>query len=61
MAAHEDVIKGCIARFQALVKHRMKSTKAISLNDLYYSLSVDMVSEVLVGKSLGCIERGIFP
>ncbi|KAL3431722.1 cytochrome P450 [Aspergillus tetrazonus] len=58
MAAHEPVIKGCIARFHALVKQRMQSQKAISLNDLYYSLSVDMVSEVLLGKSLGCIERG---
>ncbi|KAL4777236.1 cytochrome P450 [Aspergillus nidulans var. acristatus] len=58
MAAHEPVIKGCIARFHALVKQRMQNQKAISLNDLYYSLSVDMVSEVLLGKSLGCIERG---
>ncbi|KAL4748479.1 hypothetical protein BDW72DRAFT_205603 [Aspergillus terricola var. indicus] len=58
MAAHEPVIKGCIARFHALVKQRMQSQRAISLNDLYYSLSVDMVSEVLLGKSLGCIERG---
>ncbi|KAL4973650.1 cytochrome P450 [Aspergillus desertorum] len=58
MAAHEPVIKGCISRFHALVKQRMQSQKAIILNDLYYSLSVDMVSEVLLGKSLGCIERG---
>ncbi|BCS26783.1 cytochrome P450 [Aspergillus puulaauensis] len=58
MAAHEGVIKGCIARFNALVKQRTEGRKAISLNDLYYCLSVDMVSEVLVGKSLGCIERG---
>ncbi|KAL4899851.1 hypothetical protein BDW74DRAFT_106793 [Aspergillus multicolor] len=58
MAAHEPVIKGCIARFHDLVKTRMSRGKAISLNDLYYSLSVDMVSEVLLGKSLGCIERG---
>ncbi|KAL4880325.1 cytochrome P450 [Aspergillus karnatakaensis] len=58
MAAHEDVIKGCISRFHALVKKRMENSKAISLNDLYYSLSVDMVSEVLIGKPLGCIERG---
>ncbi|KAL5340195.1 cytochrome P450 [Aspergillus crustosus] len=58
MAAHEDVIKGCISRFQALIKKRMEKSKTISLNDLYYCLSVDMVSEVLVGKSLGCIERG---
>lgn len=58
MAAHEGVIKGCITRFNALVKQRIEGRKAISLNDLYYCLSVDMVSEVLVGKSLGCIERG---
>lgn len=58
MAAHEGVIKGCISRFHALVKERMDKTRTLSLNDLYYSLSVDMVSEVLLGKSLGCIERG---
>ncbi|CEL05033.1 hypothetical protein ASPCAL06155 [Aspergillus calidoustus] len=58
MAAHEPVIKGCISRFHALVKQRMARSKAVSLNDLYYSLAVDMVSEVLLGKSLGCIERG---
>ncbi|KAL4933201.1 cytochrome P450 [Aspergillus undulatus] len=58
MAAHEGVIKGCISRFHTLVKQRMENGNAISLNDLYYSLSVDMVSEVLLGKSLGCIERG---
>jgi hypothetical protein len=61
MAAHEPVIKGCISRFHALVKQRMARSKAVSLNDLYYSLAVDMVSEVLLGKSLGCIERGTFP
>ncbi|KAL4916754.1 cytochrome P450 [Aspergillus aurantiobrunneus] len=58
MAAHEGVIKGCISRFNALVKQRMEHRRTINLNDLYYSLSVDMVSEVLLGKSLGCIERG---
>lgn len=61
MAAHEGVIKGCIARFNALVKQRTEGRKSISLNDLYYCLAVDMVSEVLVGKSLGCIEKGTSP
>jgi hypothetical protein len=61
MAAHEPVIKGCISRFHTLVKQRMARSKAVSLNDLYYSLAVDMVSEVLLGKSLGCIERGNSP
>ncbi|KAL3470324.1 cytochrome P450 [Aspergillus californicus] len=58
MAAHEGVIKGCISRFHSLVKLRMQNKKTLSMNDLYYTLSVDMVSEVLLGKSLGCIERG---
>ncbi|KAL4803378.1 cytochrome P450 [Aspergillus unguis] len=58
MAAHEGVIKGCITRFHDLIKQRMSKSQTLSLNDLYYSLSVDMVSEVLLGKSLGCIERG---
>ncbi|KAL4778685.1 cytochrome P450 [Aspergillus varians] len=58
MAAHEGVIKGCISRFHSLLKLRMQHSKALSLNDLYYSLAVDMVSDVLLGKSLGCIERG---
>ncbi|KAL4957558.1 cytochrome P450 [Aspergillus filifer] len=58
MAAHEPVIKGCISRFHELVKQRMQNGRTLSMNDLYYSLSVDMVSEVLLGKSLGCMERG---
>ncbi|KKK13544.1 hypothetical protein ARAM_001717 [Aspergillus rambellii] len=58
MQAHEGVIKGCIGRLHALMRKRMVESSTLSLNDLYYSLSVDMVSEVLLGKSLGCLERG---
>lgn len=36
----------------------MQRTSTVSLNDPYYCYAVDTVSEVLLGKSLGCLKRG---
>jgi cytochrome P450 len=55
---HEGVIKDCIRSLHGLIMQRMYQGDTLALNDLYFSLSVDMVSGVLLGKTLGCLDRG---
>ena len=56
--AHESVIRDCISRLHDVLRDRIAQTDTLSLNALYYCHAVDTVSEVLLGKSLGCLKRG---
>lgn len=56
--AHEGVIRDCVSRLHDVLRDRIAQTDTLSLNDLYYCHAVDTVSEVLLGKSLGCLKRG---
>ena len=56
--AHEGVIRDCVFRLHDVLRDRIAQSDTLSLNDLYYCYAVDTVSEVLLGKSLGCLKRG---
>lgn len=58
MQAHANVVLECTSRLHDVINATLKSTDTISLNRLLYCHSVDTVSEVLLGKSLGCLKRG---
>ncbi|PYH88141.1 cytochrome P450 [Aspergillus ellipticus CBS 707.79] len=58
MQAHGNVIIGCTARLHEVINATLEKTDTISLNRMLYCHSVDTVSEVLLGKSLGCLKRG---
>ncbi|KAF9889765.1 hypothetical protein FE257_007071 [Aspergillus nanangensis] len=60
MQAHNGVIQACVSRLHAAINERLLSSTAstIKLNNLLYCHSVDTVSEVLLGKPLGCLKRG---
>lgn len=45
-------------RLHDALKVRLQRNDTLVLNDLYYCHAVDTVSEVLLGKSLGCLNRG---
>lgn len=56
--AHDGVIRDCVLRLHDALKVRLQRNDTLVLNDLYYCHAVDTVSEVLLGKSLGCLNRG---
>jgi cytochrome P450 len=56
---HEAVMKACIGKLHNLIKSKMQQNDTLVLNELFHSLSVDLVMEVLLGKSSGCLERGV--
>lgn len=58
MQAHANVILGCISRLHDVINSKLESSHTVSLNQMLYCHSVDTVSEVLLGKSLGCLKRG---
>ncbi|PWY85908.1 benzoate 4-monooxygenase cytochrome P450 [Aspergillus heteromorphus CBS 117.55] len=58
MQAHGNVILECTQRLHGVINATLEKTRTISLNRLLYCHSVDTVSEVLLGKSLGCLKRG---
>ncbi|PYH43710.1 cytochrome P450, partial [Aspergillus saccharolyticus JOP 1030-1] len=58
MQAHAGVIKERILHLHTTMKEKLKTTDTLSLNQLLYCHSVDTVSEVLLGKPLGCLQRG---
>ncbi|EAL89380.1 cytochrome P450 [Aspergillus fumigatus Af293] len=58
MHAHAGVIRECILRLHEVIRDKLETHNTISLNELLYCHSVDTVSEVLLGKPLGCLKRG---
>ena len=58
MSAHAGVVRECILRFHDVINEKLQKTNTLSLNQLLYCHSVDTVSEVLLGKPLGCLKRG---
>ncbi|QKX57613.1 uncharacterized protein TRUGW13939_04731 [Talaromyces rugulosus] len=59
LKSHEGVIRDCILKLHGVYKQKIKTGgKTLSLNNLLYCHSVDTVAEVLLGKSLGCLDRG---
>jgi cytochrome P450 len=58
MHVHAGVIRECILRLHEVTRGKLETHNTISLNELLYCHSVDTVSEVLLGKPLGCLKRG---
>lgn len=58
MQAHGGVIRGCVLRLHDVIQAKLAATDTLTLNELFYCHSVDTVSEVLLGKPLGCLQRG---
>ncbi|KAE8363928.1 cytochrome P450 [Aspergillus caelatus] len=58
MEAHAGVVRECTLRLHDVINSKLGSTTALSLNELLYCHSVDTVSEILLGKPLGCLKRG---
>ncbi|PLN76820.1 benzoate 4-monooxygenase cytochrome P450 [Aspergillus taichungensis] len=58
MQAHGGVIRGCVLRLHDVIQTKLAATDTLTLNELFYCHSVDTVSEVLLGKPLGCLQRG---
>ncbi|KAE8154047.1 benzoate 4-monooxygenase cytochrome P450 [Aspergillus avenaceus] len=58
MSAHAGVVRECILRLHDVIKEKLNKNDTLVLNDLLYCHSVDTVSEVLLGKPLGCLKRG---
>ncbi|KAF7596835.1 hypothetical protein BBP40_012435 [Aspergillus hancockii] len=58
MEAHAGVVRECILRLHDVIYSKLEGTDTLSLNNLLYCHSVDTVSEVLLGKPLGCLKRG---
>ncbi|KAE8352502.1 cytochrome P450 [Aspergillus coremiiformis] len=59
MDAHAGVVRECILRLHDVIHSKLQTgSTTLSLNDMLYCHSIDTVSEVVLGKSLGCLERG---
>ncbi|THC97973.1 hypothetical protein EYZ11_002543 [Aspergillus tanneri] len=61
MSAHAGVVRDCVLRLHGVIVEKLQSeteTGTLTLNRLLYCHSVDTVSEVLLGKPLGCLQRG---
>lgn len=59
LKSHEGVIRDCILKLHGVYRQKIKAGgKILTLNNLLYCHSVDTVAEVLLGKSLGCLDRG---
>ncbi|PLB53864.1 benzoate 4-monooxygenase cytochrome P450 [Aspergillus steynii IBT 23096] len=58
MSEHAGVVRECILRFHDVINEKIQKNSTLSLNQLLYCHSVDTVSEVLLGKPLGCLKRG---
>jgi hypothetical protein len=58
MHVHAGVIRECILRLHEVIRGKLDTKDTLSLNELLYCHSVDTVSEVLLGKPLGCLKRG---
>ncbi|KAH8694292.1 benzoate 4-monooxygenase cytochrome P450 [Talaromyces proteolyticus] len=59
LKSHEGVIRDCILKLHGVYKEKLRTSgDTLSLNNLLYCHSVDTVAEVLLGKSLGCLDRG---
>lgn len=58
MQAHSVVVRECILRLHEVIHTKLEKSGTLVMNELLYCHSVDTVSEVLLGKSLGCLKRG---
>jgi hypothetical protein len=59
--AQGEVIQGCISILNEAIYEKLETNSCIDLNNLLYCYSVDVTSEVLLGKSLGCMKKGLSP
>jgi cytochrome P450 len=59
LQAHGEVIHGCISRLNEAIREKVMVNDLFDLNNLLYCHSVDVTSEVLLGKPLGCLQRGL--